>query len=295
MGALPQRTIAYNGFITEAKRWADFQHRPDDIFICTPAKSGTTWTQAIMAMLVFGRADIDAQPGNISPWYDANFAPVEAINGMLAAQDHRRSLKTHTPLDGLPFFPECTYIAVYRDPRDVFFSFTNHLENMNHGLTGNAPPPELHQGFADWSKAPMIEGKAEHFALAAPLHHLKTFWAFRHLPNIHLFHYADMKRDLAGSVRAMAKAIGVAPSDATIAEIARAASFSNMREHADQFAPGAGTGVWKQEKEFFNAGRQGQWRDILSDQDLAAYRATLAATLPVDAAKWIESGGPLPA
>ena len=37
----------------------------------------------------------------------------------LDAQTHRRFIKTHTPLDGLPHDPRVTYIGVGRDPRDV--------------------------------------------------------------------------------------------------------------------------------------------------------------------------------
>jgi len=292
MGALPQHTVEYNGFITEGKRWADFRHRPDDIFICTPGKNGTTWTQAICAMLVFGRADIDVQPGNISPWYDANFTPPGAVNALLEAQTHRRFIKTHTPLDGFPFYPECTYLAVYRDPRDVFFSFANHLGNMSQ--SPREVPPATAEGFLNWCNAPREPGRTEQHALAWSVYHQASFWPWRHLPNIHFFHYADLKRDPVAGISGMAKAIGVKLDDATIRSIADATSFKNMREHATQFAPGAGTGVWKNETEFFNKGRQGQWRDVLGERELAVYREAMAKALPPDAVAWVENGGPLP-
>jgi aryl sulfotransferase len=53
----PSKTVDYKGPITDTSRWQNFKPRPDDIFICTPPKCGTTWTQAIVAMLVFGKAD----------------------------------------------------------------------------------------------------------------------------------------------------------------------------------------------------------------------------------------------
>ena len=75
--SLPRQSQAYFGPITDTSRWQNFRHRTDDIFICTPPKCGTTWTQAICAMLVFGKADHGAMPGMISPWIDAQFAPIE--------------------------------------------------------------------------------------------------------------------------------------------------------------------------------------------------------------------------
>ena len=96
--------------------------RPGDIIVSAPAKSGMTWTQAILAMLIFGRSDLDVQPARISPWFDSKFEPLGAMLQRLEAQTHRRYLKTHTPLDGLPYYPEVSYLAVFRHPLDVFHS-----------------------------------------------------------------------------------------------------------------------------------------------------------------------------
>ena len=35
---------------------------------------------------------------------------------------HRRFIKTHTPLDGIPLDPRATYIATARHPLDMFVS-----------------------------------------------------------------------------------------------------------------------------------------------------------------------------
>jgi aryl sulfotransferase len=126
----PPQGRLYRGPITDTSRWQDFRHRADDIFICTPAKCGTTWTQAICAMLVFGRVDHGQQPGAVSPWIDAAFAPIDDYLAKVESQTHRRFLKTHTPLDGIPYRPECTYLVVLRDPRDAYFSGRNHRKNL---------------------------------------------------------------------------------------------------------------------------------------------------------------------
>ena len=50
----------YANIVEDNGRWADFDARPDDIFVCTPAKCGTTWTQSIVASLLWPNGD---QPG----------------------------------------------------------------------------------------------------------------------------------------------------------------------------------------------------------------------------------------
>ena len=49
----------------------------------------------------------------------------------LAAQTHRRFIKTHTPLDGIPNDPTVTYICVGRHPRDVALSMDHHIDNTD--------------------------------------------------------------------------------------------------------------------------------------------------------------------
>ena len=57
--------------------------------------------------------------------------PLAEVTAALAAQTHRRFIKTHTPLDGLPLHADVTYLVVGRDPRDVAISFEHHAANMD--------------------------------------------------------------------------------------------------------------------------------------------------------------------
>ena len=43
----------YRNAVFDHRRWAGFEPRPGDIFVCTPPKCGTTWTQAIVASLLW--------------------------------------------------------------------------------------------------------------------------------------------------------------------------------------------------------------------------------------------------
>lgn len=290
MTTLPARTQRYEGPITNTDRWNAFEKRPGDIFVCTTPKSGTTWTQAICAMLIFGGPDIEVEPANISPWFDAQFLPLEDNLALLAGQNHRRYIKTHTPLDGIPYFKDCTYLVVHRDPRDIFFSMLNHVDNMTADIFEGRLPGEPREAFMQFLTAAYEQGRSEQFALNALTHHLESFWPFRHLANIHLFHYSDMKRDPEGSIRAMAGALEIAADDVTVGGIAKAVTFENMRANAGRFAPGGGTGVWKDDRRFFNKGKSAQWQNVLGETELALYRERMAELLPADAARWLERG-----
>src|SRR3954452_15827749 len=115
--------------MADSARWEDFVLRPTDVVITTPSKCGTTWMQQIVGMLL--RDTVELPPiGTISPWLDMQVRTEDEVFGLLAAQNERRFIKTHTPLDGLPFIPSVTYIAVIRHPLDVALSDRDHGSNM---------------------------------------------------------------------------------------------------------------------------------------------------------------------
>ena len=84
----------------------------------------------ICALLIFQRPELPARIGDLSPWVDMRIAPIEDILDRYEQQQHRRFIKTHTPLDGIPFFEEATYLFCGRDPRDIFVSVVNHGKNQ---------------------------------------------------------------------------------------------------------------------------------------------------------------------
>jgi hypothetical protein len=287
---LPARSYSYSGPITDPARWGTLRHRKGDIFICAPAKSGTTWLQAICAMLIFGTAELDVAPAKVSPWFDANLAPPDAVSRMLEAQQHRRYLKTHTPLDGIPYFPDCNYIAVYRDPRDTFLSMMRLAAKTAQGRPAASRIADLHGLFDLWLKEPFRPGQAEQMSLASIAHHFNLFWKHRSLPNIHLVHFSDLKRDPSCSIRRIAAALGIAADDELIGRIAESTSFANMRDKAEQFAPGIGRGQFRSESDFFHSGDDAQWREFVTASESAAYAQRVSALMTPDAAAWLEHG-----
>ena len=74
--------------VLDSQRWARFEPRADDIVIATFPKSGTTWMQRIVDLLVFLTPDV-RPVGTISPWLDCTF--FEALDGLR----HATSIKRH--------------------------------------------------------------------------------------------------------------------------------------------------------------------------------------------------------
>jgi aryl sulfotransferase len=136
----------------DSARWNGFPFRPGDIVISTRSKSGTTWMQMICALLIFQTPELPAPLSTLSPWLDWLIVPRDEVFTQLAAQRHRRFIKTHTPLDGVPVDPRATYIVVARHPLDMAVSLFHQSTNLNHDriaeLTratapASQPPPAL--------------------------------------------------------------------------------------------------------------------------------------------------------
>jgi hypothetical protein len=291
----------------DSARWDGFTFRSDDIVISTPAKCGTTWMQTICALLIFGTDEFPMPLATISPWLEMLTRPLDEVVADLEAQRHRRFIKSHTPLDGLPWSDDVTYVVVLRDPRDVAVSMANHFENFDDdafnrarlrtlgpsaadaGLHRDDDPRSPEATFWAWvdnATPPHQSGSS----LVRTLHHLDTFWPLRDAPNVVLLHYGDFVDDLEGSMRALADRLHIEHDDATWPRLVRAATFDEMRARAGQLAPNIDIGLWRDPTEFFHRGTNGQWRELLDADGLARYRARVNALVDDDVATWVHRG-----
>jgi aryl sulfotransferase len=278
----------------DSARWWDFPFRPGDIVVSTRSKSGTTWVQMICLLLVFGTPDLPDRLGRLSPWLDWLVEPADEVFARLAAQTHRRVIKTHTPLDGVPLDPRATYIVVGRQPLDMAVSLYHHRDNIDRRrmaeLTGQPerelpPQPPLHEWlvrFVDW------RGDARRWldTLPGTMLHLSDAWARRHDVNVVLVHYDVLLADLDRSMRRLADLLGIAIDEERWPALVRAATFESMR--ADASAPDAGLGVLKDPAAFFRRGSSGEGRALLESGELAHYRDRVAAMAPDDLLAWLE-------
>ena len=286
MSATPEpRRRIYTDSVSDSSRWDAFVPRAGDIVVSTPPKSGTTWTQGILAMLIAGDREVDAQTSMKSPWIDINIRDLDEVMARLEAQEHRRQVKTHTPFDGIPFWPQMRYVTVYRHPIDVHFSYRKHLTNMALDV-GQAPLPENpSESFREF-----LAEDVDHRGLGAILDHYRCTLAREPRENLIRLHYADMLRDLPGAVASLAAHVGIAHPTGVMASITEAATFASMKANAARFTPSAGQGFWKADTGFFDSATSRKWEGVLTDDDLAAYEAKMHAGLAVEERAWLEWG-----
>jgi hypothetical protein len=290
--------------VSDSALWADFPFRDDDVVISPPAKTGTSWMQMLCALLIFDSSEFDRPLTKISPWFDAVTYDVTATLAALEAQEHRRFIKTHTPLDGLPLQEGVTYICLGRDPRDVALSFDHAIANISPDAMVTAaagagidpmdipPPPEDPlERFWLWADGEYVNGPTGLGAtLANLIHHLQTFWDRRHEPQVALFHYHDLLSDLPGQLRRLATVLAIDVSDARIEALAAEAAFDRVRARADELAPHVDNQVWRSNRDFFHSGTSGQWRDLLTPPDIRRYEDRLAELASPDLVDWLRTG-----
>lgn len=301
--------VRYHSIVGDSARWNGFEFRDDDIVISAPPKSGMTWTQTICGLLIFQSRVFPRPMDLISPWLDQLTRGLDDVVADLEAQEHRRFIKTHTPLDGLLFDERVTYICVGRDPRDVALSWDNNVDNLDIGAFLNLRGAAV--GFDDLADV-SLDGLAGRPAserdrfwqwvegtsgltqvvtgLAFTLHHLSTFWEARSRPNVVLLHYGDLKADLEGQMRGLAARLGIDVADELWGEFVRAATFDEMRNRAKDAAPNATEPIWVDTTRFFNKGTSGQWKHLLDADDLLRYEACVSELADPELAAWAHRG-----
>lgn len=293
--AWPKKSRELHNHHFDSSIWNDFQFRDDDVIVGTYAKSGTTWMQQIVAQMLFN-GDPNLAVAEMSPWLDLRVPPKQVKLPLVEAQTHRRILKTHLPVDALVYSPKAKYVYIGRDGRDVVWSMYNHHANANQawyaalndtpGRIGppiEPPPADIRQYWRDWMDRdghpfwPFWEN-------------IRTWWQIRELPNILFVHFNDLKRDMPGEMRHIAKFLDISIDEARWADILEYCSFDWMKRNATKSVP-LGGAFWDGGAEvFINKGVNGRWVDTLTANESAEYEARAVRVLGSECARWLASG-----
>ncbi|XP_055937786.1 sulfotransferase 1E1-like [Argiope bruennichi] len=104
----------------------EYKPRPDDLFIVTYPKCGTTWVQNIVGCIFR-----EGKPFTSAIEFLTG-TPFLEMAGAEAAKTMKRpgAIKLHLPFHLTPYSKEAKYIFVARNPKDCVVSFYHHTRNI---------------------------------------------------------------------------------------------------------------------------------------------------------------------
>jgi hypothetical protein len=195
-----------------------FVPRPDDLFIVTYPRSGTTWMQMILYQLTTDGAMDFPHITTVCPWFERSLKDGTAYDALPAP----RVFKSHLTYRKIPRGP-CRYIYVARDGKDVAASYY-HFYTTHMGFKGTFD--EFFDRF--------LRGEVHY---GSWFRHVRGWWQHRDDPNVLFLRYEDLAADLPGCLRRIAAFCGLEIAPERWPGILERCSFAFMKRHEAQFDP----------------------------------------------------------
>ena len=253
-------------FVTQENmdKLKDLELYPDDVWVVTYPKSGTTWTQQIVKLIRNNGVQDDVRITTAVPWPESSLFPFK-----MEDVTRPRAFKSHFPYDLLPCGPPhttpCKYIFVARNPKDVAVSSYVQAELvLFHGMEWDA----------FWKK--YITGDLYY---GDYFDHLLSWLPHKDDKNVLFLKYEDMKRDLPGAVSTIASFMGADLSSEVVAKIADLTSFKNMKEDD---TVNYSWSIFHQKEgaaKFLRKGIVGDWKNFLTAEQSAEIDSICAERL----------------
>ena len=266
------------GHVTLPAAFQKFQHRyknwkvrPDDVYVLTFPKNGTTWTQELVWLL---KNDCDFEQAKTVP-IDKRFPYMDLpvlmdfnkkelppilqgdILKMVEEMPSPRFIKSHLHLCLLPgdLIEKSKVVTCLRNPKDALVSFYHHEKIIkNHTFTRDFPTYFDH--FMD------------NLVLYSPyFEYVKEAWQRRNHPNVCLLFFEDMKKDLATSVRKVARFLGKEVPEEKVEALVDHLSFKKMKNNqAVNKEDEVGKMILIDEGHFMRKGEVGDWKNYFTDE-----------------------------
>jgi hypothetical protein len=236
-------------------RGADYRPRPEDVFVVTQMKCGTTWMQQLVYQLLHrGQHDLTESGAalyGLSPWLESRKTMPAELGPPLGQERPARLIKTHLPVALCPYDAAARYIYVVRHPVSCFASCVDFLGS---NLGRMAPSLDAcEQWFCSpdlmwWSPWP---------------EHVAGWWQrSRQADNVLFVRFEDMKQDLAAVARQVAEFLGIAPlNDQETARVLQHSSFQWMSDNFDLFEMYV-PHLLQNSSGFFKSGRTDRHQDV---------------------------------
>ncbi|XP_070708036.1 sulfotransferase 2B1-like [Pempheris klunzingeri] len=235
--------------------FSEFSFRPDDILIATYPKSGTTWMQEIVPLIVSGGdpTSVETLPNwNRTPWLEEN----QVYTLKLEQRPSPRTFSTHFQYGMMPksFFevkPRAIYVM--RNPKDVFTS-SYHYHGMAAFAVNPGPQSEFLQKFLD--------GKV---MFGSWFDHVKSWLGAEEKGHIMYITYEELITDLKDCVARIAQFLEKPLDPEVIEKIADRCLFVNMKKNNMSNYSKVSCEVFDLKKsEFLRKGIAGDWKNQLT-------------------------------
>ncbi|GFV42063.1 sulfotransferase 1C2 [Trichonephila clavipes] len=170
-----------------------YKPKPDDLFIVSYPKCGTTWVQNIVACIF----------RNGKPFQSAleffTDTPFLQMTGAQAAESMKRpgAIKFHLPYHMTPQSPDAKYIFVARNPKDCCVSFYHHTESI--------PVYKFEEGEFDDYFELFMNGEVD---FGDYFDCVLSWYEHRNDPNVLFLTYEELKKDIKNNVLKIAQFIG---------------------------------------------------------------------------------------
>nr|ACO15185.1 Estrogen sulfotransferase, isoform 2 [Caligus clemensi] len=244
----------------------DLEIRPDDLFIISYPKAGTTWSQEMVWQLKQG---VDFEGGKTAIPMRVPFLEVESLvqrvegapdKGVEFVKDmpSPRIVKSHLRAPYLPkdLLSNGKVIYVTRNPKDVCVSFYHHEMLLNnHKYTGSF------EQFADI----FLEGKVAYGSYWA---HLKFGLEIKENSNVLFVRYEDMKKDICHEMKRVIDFMDwPEPSEEKMEALREHLNFSSCKKNpALNFNPDGDINDQSNTRQFIRKGIVGDWKNFFSPE-----------------------------
>lgn len=236
---------------------SSFQTRPDDVFVVSYPKSGTTWVKEIVWQ-IYNNGEISSE----NSLYRVPFLEMATDKNLsrsdLKTMGSPRLMMTHLPYSVIPkssdVNTQCKYIYVARNPKDVAVSYFHFVDGLKaHDGAGYNGPWEFFVKL-------FMEGEA---GWCSWNNHVLDWWQHKDNPNVLFLKYEDLQKDLPSHVQRIAKFLSKPLSDELIGRIAEQCTFKGMTKNlASHEFLGEGDSVVR----FLRKGVVGDWKNYFTPE-----------------------------
>lgn len=240
----------------KAALFAGYRPTKHDVFAAVYSKSGTNWLLQIAQQVSHLGAARFEHIHDVVAWPEAPFAGIAPLNDT-SIWEHsptsKRLIKTSMKTEYVPYGEEATYLAVIRDPKEVFVS-TYHFFPGVYGLL-------RHISVEEW----LAMFLSKNFLVGSWAEHAASYWAWRDRPNVLVLLFPELKRDRSGCIRRIAETMGVTLTETQFVRIVEQSGFEHMKNHESQFGPPIFPFVDKDERPvMLRGGKTGASGELLS-------------------------------